>query len=175
MNTSPEYGRTEDRLSADAGTAKARDNERIAWIRTRIDEFAKKQGRRPRILVSRMGQNGQDHETKQLAAAFAELGFDVDISPLHQTPRKAARMAVENDVHVLCWASSGKGLERLAERLAAALQAEGGEAILMAVGGPVSKADYDFLSRAGLVVISNSNPIDIDAVAQMLDGIEQKR
>ncbi len=110
----------------------------------------KAEGRRPRILVAKMGQDGHDRGAKVIATAFADLGFDVDVGPLFQTPREAARMAVENDVHVLGVSSLAGGHKTLVPEVIAELKKFGREDILVFVGGVIPPQDYDFLYQAGV-------------------------
>ncbi|MFZ0933361.1 MAG: methylmalonyl-CoA mutase [Bryobacteraceae bacterium] len=114
------------------------------------DEFGKAEGRRPRILVAKMGQDGHDRGAKVIATAFADLGFDVDVGPLFQTPREAARMAVENDVHVLGVSSLAGGHKTLVPEVIAELRKFGRDDILVFVGGVIPPQDYDYLERAGV-------------------------
>jgi methylmalonyl-CoA mutase len=121
--------------------------------RTMAAEFAVEEGRRPRILVAKMGQDGHDRGAKVIATAFADLGFDVDVGPLFQTPREAARMAIENDVHVLGISSLAGGHKTLVPDVIAELKALGREDILVFVGGVIPPQDYEFLLAAGVVAV----------------------
>jgi methylmalonyl-CoA mutase len=114
------------------------------------DEFAKAEGRRPRILVAKMGQDGHDRGAKVIATAFADIGIDVDVGPLFQTPREAARMAVENDVHVLGVSTLAGGHKTLVPALVNELRSLGREDILVYAGGVIPPQDYDFLTKAGV-------------------------
>jgi methylmalonyl-CoA mutase len=120
----------------------------IETIRKRTEQFQEKEGRRPRILVTKMGQDGHDRGIKVIATGFADLGFDVDISPLFQTPEEVARMAVENDVHMVGVSSLAAAHKTLVPQLVEALKTENGEDILVVVGGIIPPADYDFLYGA---------------------------
>jgi methylmalonyl-CoA mutase len=113
-------------------------------------EFAAAEGRRPRVLLAKMGQDGHDRGAKVIATAFADLGFDVDVGPLFQTPREAARMAVENDVHVLGVSSLAGGHSTLVPEVIAELKALGREDILVVVGGVIPPQDYAALFQAGV-------------------------
>lgn len=141
-------------------------------IDQKIEQFVKREGRRPRILVSSMGQKRHDQNTRQLAALFAETGFDVDISPLHQTPRGTARMAIENDVHIICFLSTENNHKKLVTELAKVLMAEKAENIRIVIGGAIPRSDYDFLYGAGVDQLLNSVQIDTEAVKQLLDLFE---
>ena len=141
-------------------------------IEQKIEQFVKREGRRPRILVSTMGQKRQDQNIRQLATLFAETGFDVDISPLHQTPRGTARMAIENDVHIICFLSTENIHKKLVTELAKVLMAENAENIRILIGGAIPRSDYDFLYGAGVDQLLNSVQIDTEAVKQLLDLLE---
>jgi methylmalonyl-CoA mutase len=141
-------------------------------IKQRIEQFVKREGRRPRILVSKMGNNGLDHDTKLLAAFFAEAGFDVDISPLLQTPRGTARMAIENDVHAICFLSTQNRHKNLVSKLVKVLKAEHAENIRIVMGGTIPRSDYKFLNGAGVDLILSSLPVDTAAINQLLDLFE---
>ncbi|MDP4827893.1 MAG: methylmalonyl-CoA mutase [Flavobacteriales bacterium] len=117
------------------------------------DEFAEIGGRRPRIMIAKMGQDGHDRGAKVIATSFADIGFDVDIGPLFQTPAEAARQAVENDVHILGVSSLAAGHKTLVPQVIEALKHEGREDILVVVGGVIPKQDYAFLEDAGVVGI----------------------
>jgi methylmalonyl-CoA mutase len=125
------------------------------WERTRaeVEAFAAEEGRRPRILVVKMGQDGHDRGAKVIATAFADLGFDVDVGPLFQTPEEAARDAVENDVHVIGVSSQAAGHKTLVPELVAQLRKQGGDDIVVVVGGVVPSQDYEFLHDAGVAAV----------------------
>jgi methylmalonyl-CoA mutase len=142
-------------------------------IDRKIEQFIKRTGRRPRILVSSMGKKRLDQNTRLLATIFAETGFDVDISPLHQTPRSTARMAIENDVHMICFLSTENNHKKLATELAKVLEAENAENIRIVIGGAIPRSDYDFLYGAGVNHILNSALIDTEAVNRLLDLFEK--
>ncbi len=150
------------------------DNEIIESLRKRTQSFKEKEGRRPRILVTKMGQDGHDRGIKVIATAFADVGFDVDISPLFQTPQEAARMAVENDVHLVGASSLAAGHNTLVPALIEALNKEGGGDILVVVGGIVPPSDYESLYRAGVVGIFGPGTPVTESANQVLDALEQK-
>ena len=122
-------------------------------IRTDIAAFAEEEGRRPRLMVVKMGQDGHDRGAKVIATAFADLGFDVDIGPLFQTPQEAARAAIENDVHVIGVSSQAAGHKTLVPQLIEELAKQGGSEVLVVVGGVIPAQDYDFLKKAGVAAI----------------------
>ncbi len=150
------------------------NNETISAIKQRTNEFLEKQGRRPRLLVTKMGQDGHDRGFKVIASAYADLGFDVDISPMFQTPEEAAKMAIENDVHVVGASSLAAGHKSLIPSLIEELKKQGGEDILVVAGGVIPPADYDFLFKAGVkAVFGPGTPIPVSA-AKTLALIEEK-
>jgi methylmalonyl-CoA mutase len=122
-------------------------------IQAEIAAFADDEGRRPRMLVCKMGQDGHDRGAKVIATAFADLGFDVDIGPLFQTPEEAARQAIENDVHVVGVSSQAAGHKTLVPELIKALRAQGGGDIAVVCGGVIPAQDYEFLKAAGVAAI----------------------
>ena len=122
-------------------------------IRAEVEEFAAAEGRRPRLLVVKMGQDGHDRGAKVIATAFADLGFDVDVGPLFQTPEEAARDAVENDVHVVGVSSQAAGHKTLVPELVEQLKKLGGEDIVVVCGGVIPAQDYDYLREAGAAAI----------------------
>jgi len=126
------------------------DSEILAALRKRVEIFFEKTGRRPRMLVTKMGQDGHDRGIKVVATAYADLGFDVDISPMFQTPEEVAKMAIENDVHVVGASSLAAGHKTLVPELIAKLRELGGEEIIVIVGGVIPPADYDFLYAQGV-------------------------
>ena len=124
-------------------------DEQFQKAQAMVADFEKAEGRRPRILVAKMGQDGHDRGSKVISTAFADLGFDVDIGPLFQTPREVARHAAENDVHVVGVSSLAAGHKTLVPQLIAELKAIGRDDILVIVGGVIPPQDYDFLYEAG--------------------------
>jgi methylmalonyl-CoA mutase len=130
-------------------------------------EFAEIEGRRPRILVAKMGQDGHDRGAKVIATAFADLGFDVDVGPLFQTPAEAATMAVENDVHVLGVSTLAGGHKTLVPEVIAELKRRGREDILVYAGGVIPPQDYEFLEQAGVAGIFGPGSV-IPVCAQVI-------
>ncbi|OIP83592.1 MAG: methylmalonyl-CoA mutase [Rhodobacterales bacterium CG2_30_65_12] len=128
-------------------------DEGFAEIQADVEKFAEEEGRRPRMLVVKMGQDGHDRGAKVIATAFADIGFDVDVGPLFQTPEEAAQDAVDNDVHVVGISSQAAGHKTLAPKLIEALKAQGAEDILVICGGVIPQQDYDFLKAAGVKAI----------------------
>jgi methylmalonyl-CoA mutase len=122
-------------------------------IREMTDKFAEHEGRRPRILVAKMGQDGHDRGAKVVSTAYADMGFDVDVGPLFQTPEETARQAVENDVHVIGMSSLAAGHKVLLPQLMQELKSRGREDIMVIVGGVIPSQDYDFLKEHGASAI----------------------
>ncbi|MGE7840914.1 methylmalonyl-CoA mutase [Lysinibacillus sp. NPDC093712] len=129
------------------------DAEQITEVKNMTDEFLENEGRRPRILVAKMGQDGHDRGAKVIATGYADLGFDVDISPLFMTPEETAQMAVENDVHCIGVSSLAAGHKTLVPALVSELTKLGREDIIIIVGGVIPAQDYEFLYEAGAVAI----------------------
>jgi methylmalonyl-CoA mutase len=147
----------------------------FAAIQARVDDFAAASGRRPRILVAKMGQDGHDRGAKVIATAFADLGFDVDVGPLFQTPTEAARMAVENDVHVVGVSSQAAGHKTLVPELIAALAEAGAGDVVVVCGGVIPPQDYPFLEDAGVAAVFGPGTNIPDAAQRVLDLVEQRR
>jgi methylmalonyl-CoA mutase len=124
-------------------------DEGFAAIQKDVEAFAEEEGRRPRMLVVKMGQDGHDRGAKVIATAFADIGFDVDVGPLFQTPEEAAQDAIDNDVHVVGISSQAAGHKTLAPKLIEALKAEGAGDIIVICGGVIPHQDYEFLKRPG--------------------------
>jgi len=151
-----------------------KNKETIDAIRKRCDEFLAKTGRRPRMLVTKMGQDGHDRGIKVIASSYADLGFDVDISPMFQTPAEAAKMAVENDVHIVGASSLAAGHKALVPDLIEELKKLGAEDILVVAGGVIPPGDYDFLYDKGVkAVFGPGTPIP-ESADRTLALIEKK-
>ncbi len=148
-------------------------NEVFEAVRKRTDDFQAKHGRRPRMLVTKMGQDGHDRGIKVIATAFADLGFDVDIGPMFQTPEEAAQMAVENDVHVVGVSTLAAGHKALVPQLIHMLKEKGGEDIEVVVGGVIPPADYDFLYKAGAVGVFGPGTVVAEAANNVLNALEK--
>ena len=147
-------------------------DESIESIDQRVEEFIEMDGRRPRILVAKMGQDGHDRGQKVIAAAFADLGFDVDIGPLFQTPEETARQAAENDVHVIGVSSLAAGHLTLVPALRDELEKLGREDILIVVGGVIPPQDYQTLYQEGAAAIFGPGTVISTAAIGVLDKIE---
>jgi methylmalonyl-CoA mutase len=150
-------------------------DERYAAIRAAIGAFAREEGRRPRLLVVKLGQDGHDRGAKVIATAFADIGFDVDIGPLFQLPAEAARQAIENDVHVVGVSSQAAGHLTLVPALIEALKDGGAENILVVAGGVIPARDHDALTRAGVAAIYGPGTNIPEAAFQILALIRARR
>ena len=150
-------------------------NAGFAQIQKDVETFADEEGRRPRMLVVKMGQDGHDRGAKVIATAFADIGFDVDVGPLFQTPDEAAQDAIDNDVHVVGISSQAAGHKTLAPKLIAALKAQGAEEIIVICGGVIPQQDYDFLRAAGVKAIFGPGTNIPAAAADILRLIREAR
>ncbi|WP_379966509.1 methylmalonyl-CoA mutase [Ectobacillus sp. sgz5001026] len=146
----------------------------IELVRQNIDAFADKEGRRPRILIVKLGQDGHDRGAKVVATAYADLGFDVDMGPLFQTPEEAARQAVENDVHCIGMSSLAGGHKTLLPQLIEELRKLGREDIVVIVGGVIPVQDYEFLYENGAAAIFGPGTVIPHAAQEILDEIERR-
>jgi methylmalonyl-CoA mutase len=147
------------------------DPEILAALRKRTADFEKKTGRRPRILLSKMGQDGHDRGVKVIATAYADFGFDVDLGPMFQTPEEAAKMAVENDVHVVGVSSLAAGHKTLVPQVIESLKHQGASDIQVVVGGIIPPGDYEFLKKAGAAGIFGPGTVVTDSANQTLNII----
>jgi methylmalonyl-CoA mutase len=134
-------------------SSESADDESYGKARMLCQDFARREGRQPRIMIAKMGQDGHDRGAKVVSTGYADIGFDVDIGPLFQTPAEAARQAVENDVHVLGVSSLAGGHKTLVPQVIEELRNMGREDIMVIVGGVIPAQDYDFLYKSGVVGI----------------------
>lgn len=144
-------------------------DEHFKKAQTLSDQFAELEGRRPRIMVSKLGQDGHDRGAKVIATSFADIGFDVDVGPLFQTPEEAARQAVENDVHILGISSLAAGHKTLVPQTIKALSDWGRDDIMVIAGGVIPPQDYDFLFDAGVAGIFGPGTVIAEAACQILE------
>jgi methylmalonyl-CoA mutase len=150
-------------------------DEGFAAIQKSVEDFAEEEGRRPRMLVVKMGQDGHDRGAKVIATAFADIGFDVDVGPLFQTPEEAAQDAVDNDVHVVGISSQAAGHKTLAPKLVEALKAAGAEDIIVICGGVIPQQDYQFLYDKGVKAIFGPGTNIPEAAQNILALIREAR
>ncbi len=164
------YGRYKAVIRSISGvySSESKDDSLFKKACEMADEFARLEGRRPRIMIAKMGQDGHDRGAKVVATGYADIGFDVDIGPLFQTPAEAAKQAVENDVHVLGVSSLAAGHKTLVPQVIAELKALGREDIMVIVGGVIPHQDYDFLYKAGALAIFGPGTVIPDAAVKML-------
>jgi methylmalonyl-CoA mutase len=177
MAMEKEFGRHRAEVKTLAGVygAAYEGDEGFAAIQRDVEAFAEEEGRRPRMLVVKMGQDGHDRGAKVIATAFADIGFDVDVGPLFQTPAEAAQDAIDNDVHVIGISSQAAGHKTLAPQLVDALQAEGAGDILVICGGVIPQQDYDFLYENGVKAIFGPGTNIPKAAQDILKLIRQAR
>ena len=142
---------------------------KIEEVSEMIKKFEAHEGRRPRILIAKMGQDGHDRGAKVVSTGYADLGFDVDIGPLFQTPEETAKMAVENDVHVVGMSSLAAGHKTLLPALVEELKKLGREDIIVIVGGVIPAQDYDFLYEHGASAIFGPGTVVPDAAKKIME------
>ncbi|MET7027971.1 methylmalonyl-CoA mutase [Sediminicola luteus] len=165
------FGRYKAKIQSFTGvySKEIKNDESFKKAREMADQFAETEGRRPRIMIAKMGQDGHDRGAKVVATGYADLGFDVDIGPLFQTPQEAAKQAIENDVHVVGVSSLAAGHKTLVPQIIEELKKYGREDIMVIVGGVVPKQDYDFLFKAGAVAIFGPGTKISETAIQILD------
>ncbi len=169
------YGRHRANVRTVQGVyAASYDDDALNVMLDRVKAFERKEGRRPRMLVVKLGQDGHDRGAKVVATAFADLGFDVDLGPLFSTPTEAARHAVENDVHVVGVSSLAAGHKTLVPELIAALKKEDAGDVLVVCGGVIPPDDYAFLKREGVAAVFGPGTPIPDAAGEVLDALEQR-
>ncbi|MDT0557230.1 methylmalonyl-CoA mutase [Ichthyenterobacterium sp. W332] len=166
-----EFGRYKAQIKSFSGvySKEIKDDSSFKKARELADTFAEQDGRRPRIMIAKMGQDGHDRGAKVVATGYADVGFDVDIGPLFQTPKEAAKQAVENDVHILGVSSLAAGHKTLVPQVIKELQSYGRDDIMVIVGGVIPKQDYQFLFDAGAVAVFGPGTKISDAAIQILE------
>ncbi len=171
------YGRYRARTESVSGVYGAAFANDAPWatLKADIDAFAAEEGRRPRIMVAKLGQDGHDRGAKIIATGFADLGFDVDIGPLFQTPEEAARQAIENDVHVVGVSTLAAGHKTLVPQLVAALRAQGAHDIVTVVGGVIPAQDYDYLKASGAAAVFGPGTVIAEAAKEVLAAVRAAR
>jgi methylmalonyl-CoA mutase len=170
-----EYGRFNAQAQTVSGVYGSAFQEDENWkqISMDIDAFVEKFGRRPRMLVCKMGQDGHDRGAKVVATAFADVGFDIDLSPMFSTPEEVARQAIENDVHVVGASSLAAGHKTLIPELVEELRKQGAEDIVVIAGGVIPRQDYDFLYQAGVkCIFGPGTPIPVCA-REVMDAVSE--
>jgi methylmalonyl-CoA mutase C-terminal domain len=149
-------------------------DEDFAELQKRLAKFEEHEGRRPRMLVAKLGQDGHDRGAKVIATAFADVGFDIDVGPLFQTPEEAARDAVDNDVHIVGISSQAAGHKTLIPEIIAALKAQNADDVLVVCGGVIPAQDYEFLYQAGVAAIFGPGTSIPVAAREIIDLLEQR-
>ena len=165
------FGRYKANINLISGvySSVTKETESFKKAQAMADEFAKLEGRRPRIMVAKMGQDGHDRGAKVVATGYADLGFDVDMGPLFQTPAEAAKQAVENDVHILGVSSLAAGHKTLVPQVIEELKKLGREDIMVVVGGVIPPQDYDYLFQSGAAAVFGPGTVISDAAIRMLE------
>lgn len=164
------FGRYQATIKSISGvySSEIKMNEDFVKARQMADEFAAQEGRRPRIMIAKMGQDGHDRGAKVIATSFADIGFDVDIGPLFQTPAEAAKQAIENDVHILGVSSLAAGHKTLVPQVIEELKKHGREDIMVIAGGVIPQQDYDFLYNAGVAAVFGPGTVIPKAAQEIL-------
>jgi methylmalonyl-CoA mutase len=162
------------RMNTGVYSSEVKNDNEFETAKKMVAEFAKKEGRQPRIMVAKLGQDGHDRGAKVVATGYADCGFDVDMGPLFQTPEEAARQAVENDVHIVGVSSLAAGHKTLVPQIIAELKKLGREDILVVVGGVIPAQDYDELYRDGAVAIFGPGTPIAKAAIKMIELLNQK-
>jgi methylmalonyl-CoA mutase len=150
------------------------EEEQVKIVRELANQFEENEGRRPRIMIAKMGQDGHDRGAKVISTAFADLGFDVDIGPLFQTPAEAALQAVENDVHVLGMSSLAAGHKTLLPQVVQELNRLGRDDIVVVIGGVIPAQDYDYLKEKGAAAIFGPGTVIPVAAQQVIEEINRR-
>jgi methylmalonyl-CoA mutase len=165
------FGRYKAQIKTFSGvySKEIKDDKSFKKARELADQFAEQDGRRPRIMIAKMGQDGHDRGAKVVATGYADVGFDVDIGPLFQTPKEAAKQAVENDVHILGVSSLAAGHKTLVPQVIEELKNYGREDIMVIVGGVIPKQDYQYLFDAGAVAVFGPGTKISDAAIKILE------
>ncbi|HYG15674.1 MAG TPA: methylmalonyl-CoA mutase family protein, partial [Bacteroidia bacterium] len=164
------FGRYQATIKSISGvySSEIKMNEDFVKAKQMADEFAAAEGRRPRIMIAKIGQDGHDRGAKVIATSFADIGFDVDIGPLFQTPAEAAKQAIENDVHILGVSSLAGGHKTLVPQTIEELKKQGREDILVVAGGVIPQQDYDFLYTAGIAGVFGPGTVIAKAAQDIL-------
>ncbi|MBE0663223.1 MAG: methylmalonyl-CoA mutase [Bacteroidales bacterium] len=165
------YGRYKAVIRSISGvySSESKDDDMFRKACTMADDFATMEGRRPRIMIAKMGQDGHDRGAKVVATGYADIGFDVDVGPLFQTPAESAKQAVENDVHILGVSSLAAGHKTLVPQVIEELKKHGREDIMVIVGGVIPPQDYAFLYKAGAVAVFGPGTSIPDAAVKLLE------
>ncbi len=171
------YGRYKAVIRSISGIYSSESGDNVIFLKARVmaDKFAAMEGRRPRIMIAKMGQDGHDRGAKVVATGYADIGFDVDIGPLFQTPAEAAKQAVENDVHILGVSSLAAGHKTLVPQVIQELKKLGRDDIMVIVGGVIPPQDYEFLYKSGAVAIFGPGTVISEAGIKLLEILIESR
>ena len=171
------FGRYKAKINLISGvySQDTKNNDNFKKAQQMCDEFAEIEGRRPRIMIAKMGQDGHDRGAKVVATGYADIGFDVDMGPLFQTPEESAKQAVENDVHILGVSSLAAGHKTLVPQVIAELKKLGREDIIVVAGGVIPPQDYDFLFNAGVAAVFGPGTKIADSAVKMLELLIESR
>jgi methylmalonyl-CoA mutase len=172
-----EFGRFRATQQTVSGVYGAVVDGNASWetLKADIEKFSDEEGRRPRVMIAKLGQDGHDRGAKVVASAFADLGFDIDVGPLFQTPEEAARLAVENDVHAIGVSSLAAGHKTLLPALMKALKDQGADDIIVFAGGVIPAQDYDYLFKAGAKAVFGPGTRIEDSAKTVLAEIRKAR
>jgi methylmalonyl-CoA mutase len=171
------FGRHKAEIRSISGVygAAYRDDSGFSAMRERVADFAATEGRQPRMLVAKMGQDGHDRGAKVVGTAFADLGFDVDFGPLFETPAEVAQAALDNDVHVVGVSSQAAGHKTLVPQLIDELRAKGADDVVIVVGGVIPPGDYGFLFDRGVAAVFGPGTNIPEAANKVLDLVIERR
>jgi len=171
------WGRYQAHGQTVSGVYGAAFAEDAGWqtLKGEVERFEREEGRRPRIMIAKVGQDGHDRGARVIATSFADLGFDVDIGPLFQTPEEAARQAIENDVHAIGVSTLAAGHKTLVPRLVQALREQGAPEIVVVVGGVIPQQDYEFLEKSGVAAVFGPGTVISTAAQAVLKAIREVR
>ena len=169
------YGRHQAEIKTISGVYSNlnQGNQKFTDVQKRVEELSKKLGRRPRMLVAKMGQDGHDRGAKVISTSFADMGFDIDVAPLFQTPAEVAKQAIENDVHIIGVSSQAAGHKTLIPELVDILKAQKANDILIIAGGVIPHQDYDFLYNHGVAAIFGPGTVITEAAEKILSIMEK--
>ncbi len=170
------FGRYQATIKSISGvySSELKNNESFIEARKLTDRFEEQEGRRPRIMVAKIGQDGHDRGAKVISTSFADLGFDVDVGPLFQTPEEAAKQAVENDVHILGISSLAAGHKSLVPSVLEELKKQGRDDIMVIVGGVIPNKDYEFLYKKGVAAVFGPGTVIAEAAQKILKILMQQ-
>ena len=171
------FGRYKAKINLISGvySSATKDSAKFKKAQEMVKEFEKLEGRRPRVMIAKMGQDGHDRGAKVVATGYADIGFDVDMGPLFQTPEECAKQAVENDVHILGASSLAAGHKTLLPQVIEELKKLGREDIIVTAGGVIPPQDYQFLYDAGVAAVFGPGTVVSDSAIKMMEILFEQR